>query len=107
MEFGTTPALLGSPDIDDSTRLEASTRLRTIAPAHTDVKPDDLSDDIIVTQHMTQPAVPNASNDTEYTPGDLSENIAAQKVQHIALIVAVSLSLVLVAFLVYVFLAIT
>lgn len=107
MEFGTVPAPLGSPDIDDATRLEASMRPRTVAPAHDDVRPDDLSDDIIVTQHMTQPAVPNAANDTEYTPGDPSDNIAAQKVQHIALIVATSLSLVLSAFLVYVFLAIT
>lgn len=104
MDFGTTPAPQGSPDIDDATRLAASTRQRTVMPAHDGVTPDDLGDEQVVTQHLMQPAVANAANDTEYTPGDGSDNMASPRVPRIALMISVSVSLILAALLIYVYL---
>jgi|GEM_PF-4249568 len=104
MEFGSAPQPQGSPDIDDATRMAASTRLRTLQPTHDAVTPDDLSDDEIITQHMMQPAVANAANDTEYTQGDQSDNIAPHKPARIALTAILSGSLLFAALLVSLYL---
>lgn len=104
MEFGTAPQPQGSPDIDNATRMAASARMHTVTPAHTDVAPDEYSDEQIVTQHMVQPAVANAANDTEYTPNDHAANMAHLQVPRIALMISISISLILAALLVYVFL---
>jgi len=106
MEFGTTPPTPGSLDIDDATRLAASTRQRILQPAHDSVAPDDLNDDEIVTQHMMQPAVANTTNDTEYTQGDQAENIAPPKPPRIALTATISGSLLLAALLVSLYIVI-
>lgn len=106
MESGTATPPLGSPEIDDATRMAASTRMRTLQPTHDAVTPDDLNDEEIVTQHMVQPAVANATNDTEYTEGDDSDNIAPHKPPHIALIASISGSLLAAAVLVSVYLII-
>ncbi|MEO5949761.1 MAG: hypothetical protein ABIP74_05130 [Candidatus Saccharimonas sp.] len=100
MEFGTAPPPLGSLDIDDATRLAASTRKRTLQPEHDTVVPDDLNDDEIITQHMMQPAVANVTIDTEYTQGDQSDNIAPHKPARIALMAIISGSLLFAALLV-------
>jgi len=80
--------------------------MRTVAPAHTAVKPDDLSEEQAVAQHIAQPAVANAANDTEFTQGDSSQNIATQKAYHVALTIAVSVTSVLAALLIYIYLII-
>lgn len=103
MEFGSSPQPQGSPDIDDATRLEASTRQRVILPSHDSVAPEDLSDEQIITQHLVQPAVANASNDTEYLDGDQADNIAADKSYHIRLLVSLSVIVLLAAILIFVY----
>lgn len=67
MEFGTAPAPQGSPDIDDATRIAAATRQMIMSPLHSDIAPDDLSDDIVVNQHIIQPPIANVGTDTETT----------------------------------------
>lgn len=104
MEFGTTPQPQGSPDIDDATRLAASTRIRTLEPTHNTVTADELSDDEIVTQHLMQPAAASVANDIEFTEGDQAQNIAPDKPHHIALLVIMSSSLVVAALVAYLFL---
>jgi hypothetical protein len=83
--------------------MEISSRQHTVLPAHGDVAPDDLSDEQVITQHLVQPAVPNAANDTEYTSGGGADYIAPQKAPRIALMISISASLlVLAALLIYV-----
>ena len=107
MEFGNPPAPKGSPTIDEATRLAASTRVNMIMPSHNNVIADDLSDSQIVTQHLVQPAVANAANDTESTTGDSASNIAPQKIHIVALTASISVSLALTALLAYVFVTLT
>lgn len=104
MEFGSTQQPQGSPDITDAARMEASSRMHTVLPAHDTVVPDDLSDEQIVTQHMVQPAVANAANDTEYIQDGKDAEFPAQKAYHLALTISISISLILAALLIYVFL---
>lgn len=104
MEFGTSPQAQGSPDIDNAARDAASARVHTVLPTHDAVTPEDLSDEQIITQHLVQPAVANAANDTEYSPGDTTDNILDQSSHRTGLIIALSVVLVAVAAFVAVFL---
>jgi hypothetical protein len=106
MESGTSPQPQGSPDIDNAARDAASARVHTVLPTHNAVIPEDLSDEQIITQHLVQPAVANAANDTEYLPGDDTDNLLPQSSHRTGLIIALSVILMLLATFVAVFLMI-
>jgi hypothetical protein len=103
MEFGAN-SQAGSPEISDAQRIEAGSRIHLVEPAHAGITPDDLSDGQVITQHVVRPAVANAANDTEYTPGDDAINMRPAQVPRVILLVSVSISLILAALLIYVFL---
>jgi len=69
MEFDSNKSGDKSPDISDETRMEASTRQKSVAPIHDDVVADDLPDEIIANQHIVQGPLANAANDSEATVG--------------------------------------
>jgi len=69
MEFDSNKSGDKSPDISDETRMEASTRQKSVAPIHDDVVADDLPDEIIANQHIVQGPLANATNDSEATVG--------------------------------------
>lgn len=69
MEFDSNKSGDKSPDISDETRMEASTRQKSVAPIHDDVVADDLPDELIANQHIMQGPLANAANDSEATAG--------------------------------------
>jgi len=72
MEFDSNKSGDKSPDISDETRMEASTRQKSVDPIHDDVVADDLPDEIIANQHIVQGPLANAANDSEATVGSSS-----------------------------------
>jgi hypothetical protein len=72
MEFDSNKSGDKSPDISDETRMEASTRQKSVAPIHDDVVADDLPDELIANQHIMQGPLANAANDSEATEGSNS-----------------------------------
>jgi len=72
MEFDSNKSGNKSPDISDETRMEASTRQKSVDPIHDDVVADDLPDEIIANQHIVQGPLANAANDSEATVGSSS-----------------------------------
>ena len=71
MEFETADNSTGTSgvfsDISDAQRLAASTRRVELEPLHTDVVPDDMSDEYIAGRHEIDAPVANAENDIEAT----------------------------------------
>lgn len=103
MEFETAPTPQGSSESDDIARDEASARVHTVLPTHDSVAPDDLSDEQVVTQHLVQPAVANAANDTEYSSGDAADAIVAHS-SHTTMLVILTVVLILIAAMIVAFL---
>lgn len=54
-------------DISDEMRLDASTRLRTLAPIHEGVAANDLPEETVVSQNLSQGPIANVANDSEAT----------------------------------------
>ena len=54
-------------DVSDEMRLDASTRLRTLAPLHDDITANDLPEEAVVNQNLLQGPIANVSNDSEST----------------------------------------
>ena len=94
MEFGTTPEPQGSPEIDDATRFEATTRQHTVVPLHTDVAADELPDEQVVTQHIVSAPLANIPSDQEATEPYVSATVpqtpptSRRHFTHVTLIVA-------------------
>lgn len=69
MEFDSNKSGDKSPDISEETRMEASTRQKSVLPIHDDVIAEDLPDELIANQHIIQGPLANATNDSEITVG--------------------------------------
>jgi len=86
MEFDSNKSGDKSPDISDETRMEASTRQKSVTPIHDDVIADDLPDEIIANQHIVQGPLANAANDSEATVGGPGSAIAPERHHHFILV---------------------
>ena len=67
MEFEPNNNTPQTASISDAERLAATTRRLELTPVHTDVKADELPDDVVATQHIVQGALGNIPNESEAT----------------------------------------
>jgi len=86
MEFDSNNSGDKSPDISDEARMEASARQKNVNPIHDDVVADDLSDELIASQHIIQGPLANASNDSEATAGAASDSPMPEHHHHFILV---------------------
>ena len=80
-----------SPDVSDEMRLDASTRLRTLAPLHDDIAANEVSEEIVVSQDILQGPIANVSNDSESTIsyGDKGEQAVPPKKTNLTMMLTV------------------
>ena len=68
-------------DVSDEMRLDASTRLRTLEPIHSDIAANELPEETVVSQDILKGPIANVSNDSESTtpPANQGSQVAPHK----------------------------
>jgi hypothetical protein len=92
MEFE--PEQQTSSDIDEATRLAASTRVLTLAPVHDDITPEDEPEELVANQHIIQPPIANIPTDAEVTLASNTALAHEQANHHLALAASIAIMLI-------------